>query len=251
MNDRSHGHSGPGHSHDHGLKTEKRSHHSHSHSNAPTWLLALGLVFNLSIFLAGWYAWQKSESVGILADSLHDSLHCIIYAVAIWGNVGYNQRRQAHAKIGIGITMIATALFIGTFGMTKVFQPNETISTYMIVIASFNLASELLVGGLMLKMKYKGVQVRKIYLIRAILLDITVDILGSSGVLLAGILVLTIQYYRADAFAAIAIAVVALIFGILSILDAKEELKEDDHAREELNPSEHDTHHNQHAPHIT
>ena len=229
MSDHKHKHSSHGHAHDHGPETKKRKHLSHSHAHMPTWLLALGLVFNFSIFVAGMFAWQKSGSVAILADSLHDSLHCIIYTVAIWGNIAYNQRRQAHAKFGIGLTMIATGLFIGTFGMTKVFQPTETISTYMIVIASFNLASELLVGGLMLKMKYKGVQVRKIYLIRAILLDIAIDILGSSGVLIAGVLILTIQYYRADAIAAIVIGVIAIIFGTFAILDAKEELEEDDH----------------------
>lgn len=227
MSAQAHEHTSHSLAHDDGLKIGEHSHHTHSHANAPTWLLALGLLFNASIFVAGMFAWQKSGSVAILADSLHDSLHCVIYTVAIWGNVGYNQRRQAYAGLGIGITMILTALSIGTFGVIKAFQPNEIISAYMILIASLNLASELLVGGLMLKVEYKGVQVRRIFLIQKILRDVAADALGSSGVLIAGILVLTAQYYRTDAFAAIAIAVIALIFGILTIRDAKEELRED------------------------
>jgi len=229
MNDHGDEHDAHGHSHDHVSNIENHSHHSHSHADAPSWLLMLGLVFNFSIFIAGMIMWQKSSSVAILADSIHDFLHCIIYAVAIWGNVAYNRRRQAHASLWIGIIIISTALFIGTLGIIKTIHPNEVISTYMLFIASVNLASELLIAGLMLSVKHKGIQVRKIFLIRRILRDVVVDGLGSFGVLVAGILVLTIQFYRADGFAAIAIACIALVFGIATVIDARKELQENDY----------------------
>ena len=221
-----------GHAHDHGPEIEKHSHHSHSHADAPSWLLVLGFVFNFSIFVAGIYMWQKSSSVAILADSLHDFLHCIIYAVAIWGNVAYNRHRQARASLWIGIIIISTALFIGTLGIVKSIRPDEAISAYMLVIASINLASELLIAGLMLSVKHNKIQVRKIFLIRRILRDVVVDGLGSFGVLTAGILVLTVQYYRADGFAAIAIACIALVFGIATVIDARNELRENDSSHE-------------------
>ena len=222
-----------GHAHDHGPEIEKHSHHSHSHADAPSWLLVLGFVFNFSIFVVGMIVWQKSSSVAILADSLHDFLHCIIYAVAIWGNAAYNQRRQAYASLWIGIIITSTALFIGTLGIVKSIRPDEAISTYMLIIASFNLASELLIAGLMLSVKHNEIQIRKIFLIRRILRDVVVDGLGSFGVLIAGILVLTVQYYRADGLAAIAIACIALVFGIATIVDARNELHEDDSSHEE------------------
>ena len=189
--------------------------------------------FNFSIFVAGMYMWQKSSSVAILADSLHDFLHCIIYAVAIWGNAAYNQRRQAYASLWIGIIIISTALFIGTLGIVKSIHPDEAISTYMLIIASINLASELLIAGLMLSVKHNEIRIRNIFLIRRILRDVIVDGLGSFGVLIAGILVLTVQYYRADGLAAITIACIALIFGIATVVDARNELHENDDSPEE------------------
>jgi len=233
MSDHGARHDSHGRAHDHGPKIEKHSHHSHSHADAPFWLLMLGLVFNFSIFVAGMYMWQKSSSVAILADSLHDFLHCIIYAVAIWGNAAYNQRRQAYASLWIGIIIISTALFIGTLGIVKSIHPDEAISTYMLIIASINLASELLIAGLMLSVKHNEIRIRNIFLIRRILRDVVVDGLGSFGVLIAGILVLTVQYYRADGLAAITIACIALIFGIATVVDARNELHENDDSPEE------------------
>lgn len=200
-------------------------HGHHSHAEAPSWFFTLGIFVELSFFVADLIVWQISGSVAILADSMHNFFHAVIYMLAIWGNSPTQRRKQARASLWIGIVIILTALFIGALGGYKIYDPGEVISTYMIIMASADIASDLILIGLIFAVTHHAMRIYKIYLVRNVLKDIIIDNLASGGVIIGGIFIVTRQFYRADGIATIPIALVAVFLGCQIIRGARRELK--------------------------
>lgn len=223
MHSRVHNENSRGHLHDHG---PKNTHHGHSHAGVPTWLLSLGLTFNFLFFVAAIVMWHNSNSVSILADSLHNLLHSAAYAVAFWGNIRNNTERQAKANLWIGTIIILTALFILAFGGFRIAAPGKIISVYMLIIASLDLFSEFVMVALIGGVSYRKNKISRQFIIRGVLRDIKLDALGSLGVIVAGLLIWTMDFYRADSIAAICMAGIAMYFGRKTIIESVEELAE-------------------------
>ena len=247
MHDRGREHRGHGHSHGHAHKTVGSvvagiiswlvpRGHSHSHAEIPPWLLKLGIALTLTTFGLGILFWQLSESVAVLGDALHSLFHSALYTIALWSNRHGDLRRKARDELIMGAIIIVIGIYIGVAGTMSIRSPAETVSWYMIIIACIALVSEIVQAKLMYSVTQQGEHIHKIHMIKILLRDVGVDILASLGVLAGGVVILTYQFYRADGIAAIPIALVALVLGIITILEARDELK----------PNEHDAQYNDH-----
>jgi len=201
-------------------------HGRHSHAEAPPWLLKLGILFTSITFGLGMLFWQLSEgSVVIFSDALHSFFHIAIYSIALWGNVSGRRHKQARAGKLIGTLILAIAVYIGASGTFSIISPGKILSSYMIIMACIALVSEATLAILKLRVQYKGVPVRKIFLIKALLRDDFIDIFASLGVLVSGVVIIFTGFYRADGIAAVPIALAALYMGIVTIMESRDELK--------------------------
>jgi cobalt-zinc-cadmium efflux system protein len=203
--------------------------HGHSHDHGPHWVFVLGMVLNFSFFVADIIVWQISGSTAIFGDSIHNGFHGLAHASALWGHslegdtTNHTEslaslRRKNHAVLMIGILIILGALLIAIFGITQIINPQEIVGKYMILMASLDIVSNMVLLALLLS--HRGDKT-----VRAVVLDISIDTLASIGVIIAGVVILFTQFYPADGIAAIPISLIALILAIKTIRRARGELK--------------------------
>lgn len=214
MSDRGYKHDGRGHSNDH----------------APHWIFKLGIILNLSFFVADMIVWwQISGSAAIFGDSLHNGLHALAHIFALHGhslegdihNIGettQSKLRKYKAAQGIGFLIMAGALLIAALGALQIYKVEEITSKWLIIMASLDIASNIVLLGLLWRYKADPT-------VKAVFADIKIDSLASTGVIMGGVTILLTGFYRADGIAAIPIALVALWLAKQTISEARNGMK--------------------------
>lgn len=202
------------HGHHHG------HHHCHDHDHARQGNkkgLTIALFITAGIMLLEFIGGLLTNSLALLSDSGHmlsDTASLVLSLAAIWfasrppspnKTFGF-YRFEILAALFNGITLFVIAGFIVYEAVERFFAPPEVESGTMIMIALIGLLANLLSAFVLMK---KG-DVKGNVNVRSAYLHILGDALGSIGVIIAGILMLLFQWYYADPFISVIVALLIL-----------------------------------------
>lgn len=191
---------------------------AHSHSHAATAAaddsrrrLALVLAITTATLLVGLVGAWVSGSLALLADAAHmltDAAGLLIALLAAtlaarpasasrtWG---YRRAEVLAATLQAAV-LLAVGVFVLVEGARRLLEPVAVAATPMVVFGVVGLAGNLLSMLVLTRSTGRGVN------LRAALLEVTSDALGSVAVLVAAVLVATTGWVRADAVVSILIA---------------------------------------------
>ena len=185
---------------------------------------ALGLVLGLTVLLAAVEAvgGVLTGSLALLADAGHmvsdaSSAGLALFAVWLAGrpatperSFGF-KRAEILAALANGLALVVVALWILVEAYRRLDDPPEVLGGWMLALALGGLAVNLAAAWFLLRSERASLNVQ------AALRHVLADLLGSLGVIVAAILILTTGWERADPIvsAAIALLVLASSWGVL------------------------------------
>jgi cobalt-zinc-cadmium efflux system protein len=199
------------------------SHHKHTHTNGKRnlkYAICITGAWFLIELLGGFYA----NSLALLADAAHmladlAALVLSLFALKISSRpatpektYGY-LRAEILAALANGITLILIAVYIFYESYQRLWAPPEIKSLPMLIIAVTGLIANLVTAKLLFGSRHESLNLRGAFL------HVLGDTLGSVGAILAGILMLTRQWYLAD-------PIVSAIVGALVLISAWELVSE-------------------------
>lgn len=162
------------------------------------WLL---LLINALMFLVeaatGWWA----ESTGLLADSLDMFADASVYGVALYA-VGRSVQLQQRSAIASGLIQIALGIGVLVEVVRRFLFGSEPVSTLMLIIGAVALAANVSCLVLLAKHREGGAHMRASWIFS------TNDVIANLGVILSGLLVMTLHSRYPD----------LLIGGVISVV---------------------------------
>lgn len=206
------------HSHNHQHSHDDHHGHQHSHVPATTTLLFITIIIALSFALiealAGWY----SNSLTLLGDAGHmftDALSLILAAIAAW--VAVKPPSEQHTY-GLGraevlgawissIFMVVVAITIAVEAISRIRHPEAVKASTVILVATLGI----LVNVLMVWILSRG---EKTLNIRAAILHVVGDLLGSVAAFISGIVIYYAHWTVIDPLLSLFICVLILISSI-------------------------------------
>ena len=213
--------------HDHNIRDQSDDRGLHR-------IFKLGIILNFSFFIADmivWWLFTDTGSAAIFGDSLHNGLHGLAHAIALWGHAGEcepsfrhgnesiaSKLRKNYAAQGIGWTIIAGAILIAGFGAHQIINPEKFSSAWMIIMSSLDIISDAVLLILLWSYRYDPAA-------RAMITDIKIDALASVAVIVGALIILFTGFYRADGIVALPIAFIALWLAKETISEAKHSAK--------------------------
>ena len=201
-----------GHSHD----------HSHGHANAGVRALGWTLVLLAAYTVAEVAGGLATDSLALLADAGHmlsDVLSILLALGAIWlarrpatpdRSFGY-RRAEIIAAFLNGLLLVLVAAWVLFEAVRRLSDPPEVRGGWMLVVA---------VGGLIVNLAAFAILARsgrESLNVEAALRHVLADVLGSVGVIVASLVILTTGWELADPIvsAVIALLIVASAWGVL------------------------------------
>ena len=184
----------------------------HSDRRALTLALALVLAFAVVEAVAG----VAADSLALLADAVHmlsdgGSLALALFALWLAGRPATPERsfgfRRAEilAALANGALLVALAIWIFVAAVRRLADPPEVDGGTMIVVGALGLVVNLAAAGVLRRAGSDSLNVR------AALRHVLADLLGSAGVVVAGVLVIAFGWQRADPVTSIAVGVLVLV----------------------------------------
>lgn len=207
-----------GHQHEHG----------HSHFNdkrdGNRKGLIVALIITTSIMLLEFFGGLITNSLALLSDSGHmlsDASSLLLSLIAIWfasrkpsatKTYGY-YRFEILAALFNGLTLFVISGFIIYEAIQRFNEPPTVASGTMILIAAIGLLANAISAWTLLK----TADVKNNINLKSAYLHIIGDALGSVGALVAGLLMLTFNWYIADPIISVLVALLILksAWGIL------------------------------------
>ena len=179
-------------------------------------LLAInGFMFLIEITL-GWYA----QSTGLIADSFDMLADAIVYAIGIYA-IGRSLQSKAKAALLSGWFQFALALLI-VFDVTRrVLLGSEPISAFMMIVGVIALIANIYCLVLIDKHKSGEVHMRASWIFSAN------DVIANLGVIIAGVLVMTLNQRWPDIVIGSIISALILRGAYRIINDVNQELAVD------------------------
>lgn len=194
--------------------------HNHGHSSGAEGedlrrRLAVVLAITTTVLLVEVVGALVSGSLALLADAAHmltDAAGLLIALIAAtlalrpastartWG---YRRAEVLAATLQAAV-LLAVSVFVLIEGVRRLLEPAEVASTAMVVFGVVGLAGNLLAMLVLTRAGGSNLNVR------AALLEVTNDALGSVAVLLAAVVIATTGWLRADAVVSILIALLIL-----------------------------------------
>lgn len=199
------------HDHDHGLFGA----HDHDHSGTALPRLAAAFVLTAVILVAEVVGGVVANSLALLADAAHmasDALGLLLALVAAWvgsrpatrmASYGF-RRAEVLAALFNAVLVGAAGVWIMVEAVNRWSDPAEVASGPVLIIAVIGLAANL-IAALILSGGDKGNMN-----LRAALLHVLIDALGSVGVLVSALVVRWTGFARADTVAAVLIALLVV-----------------------------------------
>jgi cobalt-zinc-cadmium efflux system protein len=213
------------HGHDHGGGSAGG--HAHAHSHAPSsaslagdagarralWIaLLLGAVVLVAEVIAG----VVFGSLALLGDAAHMLTDVGAYAIALWAARMASRPPTASATFGSGrieilaalvngATLLAASVWIIVEAVRRLVHPTSIDGGGMSVVAAIGLAMNIIVLVLLLRTGSSSLNVR------GAMLHAAGDVLGSVAALVAGILIATLGWERADPIASILLTVLIAV----------------------------------------
>jgi cobalt-zinc-cadmium efflux system protein len=190
------------HAHDHGRVESRR---------ALTIALCLTAAYTLVEVVGGLMA----GSLALLADAVHmlsDNVALALALVAVWlaakpatpdRTYGY-KRAEVLAALANGVLLVALAIWIFVEAGMRLRDPGDPLGGWMLAIAVVGLAVNLAAGAVLARARVHSLNVE------AAFRHVFADLLGSLGVAVAGVVILTTGWVEADPLVSILIGVLVL-----------------------------------------
>jgi len=201
-------------------------HHAHSNvneiSNIKVLIFAFILTFSFMFveFSAGFF----SKSLALISDAGHmfsDSTALLLALVAVFigtkkasitKTFGYKRIETIVAFIN-ALALIILALFIFKEGFQRLFNPVQILVNQLLVVAIIGLFVNIAIALILFKNSKNSINIRGAFL------HVLGDLLGSVGVIVAGIIIKFTGYLYADPLISILIATIILISSLKLLKD--------------------------------
>ena len=193
------------HAHDHGRVESRRA-------------LAIALALTVSYTLVEVVGGVLAGSLALLADAVHmlsDNIALALALVAVWlaakpatseRTYGY-KRAEVLAALANGVLLVALAIWIFVEAFMRLRDPGDPLGGWMLVIALIGLAVNVAAGVVLSRARRSSLNVE------AAFRHVFADLLGSVGVGVAAIVIITTGWVQAD-------AVVSILIGVLILASA-------------------------------
>lgn len=215
-----HGHShdhdhGSGHSHDHDHNHGLFHVHDHDHSSTAFPRLAMAFGLTAIILIAEVVGGLVANSLALLADAAHmasDALGLLVAMTAAWigsrpatrlASYGFRRAEVLGAMFN-AILVGAAGVWILVEAFHRWSEPADVSSGTVLIIATIGLVANLLAAAILASGDKDNMN------LRAALLHVMVDALGSVGVLVSALVVRVTGFDRADVVAAVLIALLVI-----------------------------------------
>jgi len=195
---------GPGHDHSHAAGR------AHDRSR-----LRLVLLVTLSVAVVELIGAVLSDSLALLADAGHMFTDTAALAVALSASYVATLPASPRRTFGYHRTEILAALinafvlmgvcgYLAYAGVTRLLEPVSVDAEQMLVFAVIGLVANLVAVGLLKSRRAESLNMRGAFL------EVLSDAVGSVGAIVAGLVIITTGFDRADSIASLAIAVMIL-----------------------------------------
>jgi cobalt-zinc-cadmium efflux system protein len=196
--------------------------HSHGHEHARlradrrALAVALGLV--ASFMVVEVVVGVLADSLAVLADAGHmlsDAASLVLALFAAWlagrpatpqRSFGY-RRAEILAALANGVALVVVAIWIFVEAARRFSDPPDVVGGWVLVVGVVGLAVNLAAAGVLHRAGSHSLNVR------GALLHVLADLLGSVGVIVAGVVILTTGWELAD-------PIIALLIGVLVLASA-------------------------------
>jgi cobalt-zinc-cadmium efflux system protein len=192
------------------------AHDDHGHGRqAGTRALAASLALVVSFAAVELVVGLFAESLALLADAGHmvsDAAALSLALVAAWAagrpatfrrSFGF-RRAEILAALVNGLALVAIAVWIFVEAIGRLRDPPDPLGGWIVAVGAAGLAVNLAAAWLMIRSGGESLNVR------AALRHVIADLLGSVGVIVAGLLVLGTGWTRADPAVSVVIGVLVL-----------------------------------------
>jgi cobalt-zinc-cadmium efflux system protein len=157
-------------------------------------------------------------SLALLADAVHmlsDNVAIALALVAVWlatrpetpeRTFGY-KRAEVLAALANGVLLVALAIWIFVEAVMRLRDPGDVLGGWMLLVALLGIAVNLAAGLVLAGARSGSINVE------AAFRHVFADLLGSVGVAVAAVVILTTDWVKAD-------AVVSILIGVLVLASA-------------------------------
>jgi cobalt-zinc-cadmium efflux system protein len=177
--------------------------------------LALVLTLTLAITAVELVGGLFTGSLALLADAVHmlsDNLALGLALIAVWlagrpstpeRSFGY-QRAEVLAALVNGLVLVGLAIWIFIEAWGRISDPPEVLGGWMLAVALVGLTANLVAAGILARTAHSSLNMQ------AALRHVIADALGSAGVVVAALVILTTGWRYADPLVGAVIAVLVL-----------------------------------------
>jgi cobalt-zinc-cadmium efflux system protein len=200
--------------------------HEHDHARAASRrALAVALALTASYTVVEVVGGVVAGSLALLADAVHmlsDNVALALALVAAWlaakpatpeRSFGY-KRAEVLAALANGILLVALAIWIFVEAVLRLRDPGDVLGGWMLVIALIGLVVNIAAGLVLSRARDHSVNVE------AAFRHVFADLLGSLGVAVAAVVILTTGWVEADPLVSILIGVLVLASAWMILRDS-------------------------------
>jgi cobalt-zinc-cadmium efflux system protein len=200
--------------------------HAHDHARAASRrALAVALALTASYTVVEVVGGVVAGSLALLADAVHmlsDNVALALALVAAWlaakpatpeRSFGY-QRAEVLAALANGVLLVALAIWIFVEAVRRLGDPGDVLGGWMLVIALIGLVVNSAAGVVLSRARDHSVNVE------AAFRHVFADLLGSVGVAVAAVVILTTGWVEADPLVSILIGVLVLASAWMILRDS-------------------------------
>jgi len=206
--------------------------HAHLHERAESRrALAIALALTAAYTVVEVVGGIYTGSLALLADAVHmlsDNLAIALALVAAWlatrpatpgRSYGY-KRAEVLAALANGVLLVALSIWIFVAAIQRLADPPDVLGGWMLVIAVVGIAVNLAAGAVLYRSRAESINVE------AAFRHVLADLLGSFGVFVAAVVILTTGWLEADPIVSILIGVLVLASAWTILRDSTEILLE-------------------------
>src|SRR3954447_4266465 len=191
-------------------------HHHHHHRHDDSRLMVIVLAINVVMLVAGVVGGLAFDSLALLADAGHVLADVAAIGLGLFaGWMGTRpaspqrafgfRRTEIFAALVNGLTLVAVAIFVFVEAISRLSDPPDVRGAGVLGVGAFGLAGNALATWLLMRGDRTNLN------LEGVLRHSAADALGSLGVIVAGLIVITTGWDQADALVSIAIGVLILL----------------------------------------
>jgi cobalt-zinc-cadmium efflux system protein len=206
--------------------------HDHDHARVDSRrALAVALALTAAYTVVEVVGGIAAGSLALLADAVHmlsDNVAIALALVAVWlagkpatpeRTYGY-KRAEVLAALANGVLLVALAIWIFVEAGMRIRDPGDPLGGLMLAIALLGLAVNLAAGAVLSRARRGSINVE------AAFRHVFADVLGSIGVAVAAVVILTTGWAQADPVVSVVIGVLVLASAWSILRDSTEILLE-------------------------